>query len=641
MILEQLPIEVLAQIFGHIRGLAPLHLWASGSPILRKKMENGSVTTIDLSQQVTTNSGKWPRCLSKFKLTSLQVKASSSLSYGDSDLQSELKKLHSGLRRLKIHVFDATQAFFRIAEVSPSTSMSTAPPPSKRPKQQENASSDTKHAEVWDIGATFPELEHLSVGVPYASRTPPRVHGDYLLALPRSLTSFDIGSLGQLVPVEGFSSKGPPNLKLLSLPYRCLAKNHLAHLPKMLESLHHDSLSEEAMVALLEDPQLLPNLIDFPWSGETSATSWYPMDEDCEPRLNKWPDNLRELKIAQDPEVLFDIPLGRGLTFLSFVCIPKDKYLDAVHLSQTLPSSLTDLMVDDLKWEGVAAQGWPSSLTKLRIFGIRNFATYHFHRLPRYLKSLRIEARDGEDDGDDDDEEEDEEVDEASTHSMQPLLQTGRESLLQEASLWHSIKQPILESAKTTATVDPRRASILNRYVENIESGLLLGLPLGLTTLKMEVFVAQVCSTYVLPPQIKKLDFSLPDRDYSLLDCIPTSMKAMYFTISGDGAGISMYDADFASNLKSLSNLLSLTITTNGAFDAGFAQHLPSSLTWLLVAAQSIDSTPKTLSHLPANLRDLHLYPLKLSRPIDRKLLPKSLTRLNGSDTNRSNKLLI
>lgn len=638
MIFEQLPIEVLAQILGQVRGPAPLRLWTSGSTVLRRKMVNGAVTEVDLQWQYASGRAVWPECLKHFKLTSLRIKVHVNLDFGVSSLKSELKKLHRGIKRLEIQAADAPTTFFRTADdASPSEPTSVYPPSSKRAKLQEGSDSDTQHSETWDIGSTFSELEHLFVAVAYVSRNSPAIHQDFGLSLPRTLTSLDLGSAGRSFPIVNFSLQCPPNLKYLSLPYRMLQPEELHHLPKQLERLHPDSMSENAMVALLENPQILPHLIDFPWTGHIAALSWYPIDGDYEPQIKRWPDNLRELQVSQDAEVLYNIPLGRGLTFLSFTGIRKRQWLDGNHLSHTLPASLTQLNVDNVKWKDVTAQCWPLSLTKLCIGDCQNFAPYHFHKLPRNLKFLEFESLQDEDrDEDEEEEESDDEIDTEPIPSLESLLKTGADFILQEADLWRPIKQAIINNANTASTTDPLRASILNHYVENIERGLLLGLPLSLKILKIGTFVDKVCSDYVLPPLLETLELALPKSKFCLLDYIPSTMKKMYlFTNEGGGEGLPARDPNLISNLKYLTQLHSLTWNIQGSTDAFVTSYLPRSLTTLIINAQDIDNSPETFYHLPTTLLRLWLYTSGPLPNFDKALLPPNVTMLNGKTLKR------
>lgn len=500
--LVDLPVELLAQVLDDTLWPAALHLWVSGDVLLLSKMANRGIKKVILEDPWMLRPVKWPKCLADWKLVELRFNLpSQSVTYNGS-MKDELKKLHSGIKRLEIGHIDATEGIFGLpTKQSQQTSLyDTADdgglhsPPSKRTKLVEGFSGDSTDSDPWKLGDTFDQLEHLHISSHSNSRSSSsKTMCEILSLLPHTLTFLGL-ECREITDFKSFEGV-PPALKVFKLPHRSVNKSMLRLLPKQIVDFGKGCFVDDAVWALVKDPSILPNLIDFPWDGITGATDWYAIDGNCQVKIKSWPYNLKSLSASEEPQLVLEIGLPRQLLCLSYYSIDPESFLCSSTIATLLPSGLTELKVDDFDWTDIDPSIWPSSLTSLQLYDVHTFGSQHFHRLPRRLKLL-----------------------EASTFSDQTpmyelegpsidatsLRAIGRLTLLEKDSeQWERIKPGLnLATNAREGAIGPWKS--VSSYIQEVEEGGLLGLPLSLTSLQLSHL--QEIPSLVMPPQVITID---------------------------------------------------------------------------------------------------------------------------------------
>lgn len=329
------------------------------------------------------------------------------------------------------------------------------------------------------------EIQHIhtrSRGVGHRPPLSPRLFA----LLPRSLIHFELRAEHTRFdsPLHGHFDLLPP--KLIALRISCvngIEADGLALIPPSITDIGN-SLNDEAKRKLFKDPSLLPNLVSFPDELE------YDLIEDALEHRMTWPQNLKSLSFDRImPEQIFENanPLPVQLEMLRLISSLSNDLSEA-WIQKALPRSLTQLEVELINWKGVSSSMWPPTLKSLKISCDIGGRPY-FHLLPRTL--TRLEA--------------------STTHnyethdfSVEPsrLLSFGQKALEQDKELWQSQKKRIRDSKIVNGDA--------SAYIEAVESGLLLGLPLTLTTVIFFHSEEDEPMDYILPPQVRELTVNRP-----------------------------------------------------------------------------------------------------------------------------------
>ena len=599
--------SVLAHLFANNFSWAAIMLYKCGNQALNMRLCRGGITSIALYDYDSKSTSRWPQCLKEFKgLRSLKIVRPTGPLATPKTIRSELKQFSSSLKSLKLSADDALKVIIK----EPSTAQTTLDagdeePAAKRPKLRETQAGleeGEKHEERWNIDNSWPQLETLSIVDSFrasADLTPAD-----LAMLPRSLTHFNCK---QAICTSTDLSVLPPKLRKLKLALGGIVADALATLPRSLTELGN-SLSKRAVARWLEDRSLLPPTVS---DRLLLNYSQYPtvLAAIAKGTL-QWPENIEALTI-QDPasiQVLENLP--QSLVELVIISsfgegrLPVD--LNWLNSCIVPMSKLAVFYVDlDLEWPKIDAEIWPSSLTHMELAA--GISCENYHRLPRALQRLISETP----------------LSEVTAPELKTLLDFGRRSLLASEQQWQAIK-----AALSDGTV--QRA----KYISEIESGRLFGLPLSL---KSVILLNRDLKGFILPPLVTKLDLNPTPGDFTefMVSSLPPPLTSLTIALQPDRIeslasveGLSGSNRETSSfyNLKNLKELdLDLDILTN---TAGVVKLLPPSLRSLYLKTLKGRLLPEHLKDLPPNLETLHIE----SRPVPLQnwlhTIPRSVTRL-------------
>lgn len=619
--LEDLPVEVLANILNGPSSWAAIELWKTGSRLIRAKLVNGGIQELILKDIHPEVLPVWPRCINEFHLRSLsfQIEAASIL---PNMLQDHLRSLHSGLKRLVIHAPGVAWAIFApLATFGLSASL-PQPPPAKRPKAGLSGQLGQEEPKYWDLNATHASLEHLEI----IDRT--FVVGSESMEfsrLPRTLHSLTV--LCRRVFLTEDLSELPPDLTSLTLPIGSIGVGALEHiLPKSLTHISADSLNHEALLALAKNPEFLPNLERFP-DGNSRTFPIYTTLMNSKVTL---PYNLYSLDLHGDEEDA-RIELPRNLRVLSAVRKLLDPKLDCATLKHYLPSTLTELYATGINWKAVTVSVWPRTLTKISVVRDNNFSAERFCLLPRGLKHLNVAS----------------DFPMLSANKKSQLADFKASSILalqEEAELWTKWKQSALPRSKKEGDA---QFAAMERYIEQAESGALCGLPLSLMTLTLLEIPKKLAKVLLFPPNLQHLGLEECHDALSLFPFWTLLPRSLNSIALGEVDTVPKEPSILSAALPSSSLLFQTHFITKMVIDAystSFIETLipclPRCLRLFELMANSVQLEANVLQHLPRNLEGLALDSIILKRQPDWALgLPRSLiyfyidcTELQGSE---------
>lgn len=615
--LENLPVEVLANILNGAFSWAAIELWKTGSSTIRAKLANGGIRELALVDLRPGSLSQWPQCINEFRLRSLSFQVSST-STDTTMLHAHLRSLDSGLQRLVLHIPGAAGAIFGRHLKSADSDAPSLSPPIKRPKTGRSGSRTQDEAfEYWDLNATHAVLEHLELVDPIFafseivgfSRLPRALHTLKVLLRP-GLRNWSLAEL-------------PPNLTSLSLPFSSIDAAALeTMLPKSLTHLSGDSLGHDALLALAKSPRLLPHLERFPES-ESRLQPIYTTLMDFKVPL---PYNLHSLVLHGEEEEPQEIELPNKLRVLSAVRKLQSQDLDSATLKQYLPTTLTELHANEINWKAVTTSVWPSTLTKISVVRDGKFNAQCFALLPRGLQHLNIgssfpmlpHGKKGT-------------LAEFKASSILILQENDREtwSKWKQTELFRSLKQGYAQLAE------------ISRYTDQVDSGALCGLPLSLTKLSMFHMPKALAKVLVLPPSLRELsveegnDALLLNPIWTLLPRSFTSMSLEELDTIPTNPNILTAEPSSSSALFKMQNITRLVISaSSSSLMELLIPCLPRSLRFFELEANSEEVDAAVLRHLPPKLEGLFLGSIALRRSVDWTLgLPRSITYFSIDET--------
>ena len=608
MSLSELPPEVLRDILNSPQSSwAALELWKAGDRTLNSKLANSGVTEIELGDNRTYSTSRWPKCLKEFRLERLSITRTSGHFYDLKSLRSELSQLYSGLKVLQLYIPGIAEVVLGPAELNEGEDDGESEDNDesdgdgddgdseehsdhshlKRFKSSDVSESEMPHQTMWDLGVTWPTLERLELGSieEHFGRVPK--YGDRVLSLlPRSLTYLCLPDRG----IKVTSDLMPPGLRTLRVSPDTLGPKDLRHLPKTITDMQ-SSVSLQGLILLNKKTELFPGLA-FPHSDFDTNELGDEINDLAEDMYADvpWPKTALKMTVDADggDDVFDDLP--KGLTSFATRIHDTTPSLRAAQI-QALPRGLTSLKVPAIDWQNIDVSTWPSTLTRIKIQeGSFNLGSCCL--LPRSLKVFEVECQNP-----------DLQHSSATDSDFEALCALGRESLSSDDQ-WPSIKLDILRYNSTV----PQKA--LETYIESIESGRLFGLPLTLTSLTWPDQPLANNVKLLLPPKVASMThLSLyqqgdPSVLSFVLDAFPPTTSAHFYTSSLQGE----LPSSTASTLCSSTSVTSLGILIVSTFDDKTFKSLPWRLVKLAIegiGTIAIHST--SLQGLPPTLKSLTL----------------------------------
>lgn len=501
MRLSDLPEDILALIFDFPIGHEVLRLWQSGDIKLRSRLSNGGVKSLCLWIFSSKTRYFLPVCVESFKLEKLRISAHPShyiprlWLYFRSPaydilrkLSSRLKHLHLGIQGAGPLLFDPNNWIKDIGSIYYDAISNPDIP-------LESPSGNAFDADSWNFRHEFGRLETLILGC----RSHLSTHTPVLSnKLPESLTHLDIRDEVFDFELEDLFH---PNLTSIALPCDSITEELIHFIPPYITDMLDcsDQFTERAFIKLLidhstGDRKLLPNLVKFPYNGSLGSASWYnyffnddsDMEED-EQRyeglaLTRLPDSIRHLSFFDGALPRCDLPLPSSLTSLSCIFFPRR--VTAGITSQWLPRGLTRLdCSSQAPFLPEKPDDWPPCLTSLRlrlVLQLDDLAP----SLPRTLKDLEL----------------------YTSRSKESKPSLPARLLIQEGGtdhhLWSTLKSRLLEYRSTCHSAQQQR---IERYIEAVENGQLLGLPVGLETLNIQYCSESYEFDLLIPPRVRQL----------------------------------------------------------------------------------------------------------------------------------------
>lgn len=504
-----LPEDILVQIFALKVGLEVLRLWQSGDVKLRSRMLNGGVRSIYLKLGTVATPYFLPRCLESWKLERLSIVIDSSAIRRNSPLffhssaYATLKQLGKSLKYLRFGFHGAGELLFDAPAWIKEWSLPPTPDAHDSESLAKCAAIEHLDVDSWHFGTAFPRLETLRLGT--------RDHFTMYLPLltnklPESLTYLDAremdnGDLNYLT----FDGVFPPHLTAVALPYSSITMSNIHSLPHHITDMLQTGtqFEEITFVKLLMDhstdaPTLLPNLIEFPFHGDLRTESWYNYffennsDQNDQSELEyaglslpRLPNGIRRLEFGDGANAHLDVPLPSCLTDLDLE-ESSTRPGSAARFSQWLPRGLTRLSMKAALVRDSKPVEWPPNLTSLTYLCNLERKGFELARLPRTLKHLDMSLF-------------------AAPTDIEPVLDCAR-LLLQEngldRALWSESKARLL---KKSLSADRPQQERIERYIGDVEKGQLLGLPIGLETLRIMYSHPTYDTRLIIPPSVHTL----------------------------------------------------------------------------------------------------------------------------------------
>lgn len=562
---EHLPAEILAQVLSGNFSWAIFELWKCGNRELNTKLSRYAIRDIIIRDTSKRGIGRWPSCLKEFTLLrSLSIERFAGLCTIYT-LRQELSKLPPTLKTLKIAAMGVIEALFTSEDFLVDTDYPTT-------------LSDADY--FWnDTWKPLPQLESLEVSA--MLMTGGTLETDFFQRLPRSLTRFRLDHCKLCDATPEDYAKLPSTLTSLHLPSQSVSTPALRHIPKILTTLN-PCLTESALLELMREPEILPNLTSFPLAPRMSLSIDATMSLTSQPELI-WPTSMQSLTISSVDSTFFRI-LPKNLTSLTFIDTCGAPDITSERLINCFPITLTEIDGARINWSEITTSQWPPFLTFL---GLSNspFDLSHFHKLPRSLQRFRPPSKPLA----------------MRTNDTSSLLVFGQDLLsTYDHYAWANAKAKLLQMS------DKATSARVREYIEAVERGELYGLPLGLTDISIQYSSLSALNLqYLWPPAVKNVD---------LQDTAKTTTKS-YFRLLPP-------------------SVTSLTLQTPSSIC-----HLPRKLQKLILQVTTTKITAAQLESLPPTLIDLELRLSGISgqRPWT-QLLPTTLTRLtlHGASVNGS-----
>ena len=507
MQLQDLPIEVLAQILVGEASIEAIGLWMTWNRQMMAKLVNGAVRELEIGTLTVNASSKWPQYLKLWKLKSLRI---SSLKWHSNRrigplLRAELRQLWSGLERLEIDG-DGVELAFELQNSKPTKpSTSLRNPPTKKAKLSDSPA-EAKDTGDWNMNTTHPHLTRLKIA---SSRTSPKTRLKFgsITFLPQSLAHLDVS--GTFFTIDASECAHlPPQLETLILPATSVITEHnIGALPPSLTQVHTagntgSCFTSAALLALARDPKvILPNLAVFP--GPYDVLMWYNLYHVAG---DKWRLNTLDMYIyssgmsikANDFVNVLPEPWESAWRRQSFYSATPT----ALWLSEALPESLTKLSVDAIDWKSDPSYHvWPATLTSVEL---RNdmIPQSYFSALPRNLKELTVRSTGYHPD-------------------RSALLLQGQTSLSKvDEQKWRQLKLEL--QSERDREPDLFQKTQFDQYIAEVEKGGLYGLPLTLERILVTAWYPLSCGIMLYPPKLKSADsFPTLKPDASALETLP------------------------------------------------------------------------------------------------------------------------
>ena len=505
MSLSILPPELLRLILNGSNAWAAIELWKAGDRTLSAKLVNYGVTDVELVDNRSDSTSRWPTCLTCFKLERLSITRLDGPFYPPDALRQQLEHLYRGLKTLQLYIpnIEAVVLGPSVCQPIRVTTVLAASTPTVSGESDPNPSSQ-HYQLVWDLGMTWSleHLERLELGSSQergVGRQKDAYHyGLGMIArLPHSLTWLGLPRCLLLQP------KGlPPNLQTLHLYCNSVTSAHLSYLPKSITDLMH-SVADLGLCELLCDPKILPNLKVFPIIDPCDESAAVDSFLDHVTSMH-WPSNMSSLKLRFPLAFNPYLNLPSSLTSLSVDFHSSSEPILKASDVAALPSGLTCMEISKIDWTDFDVSSWPSALTKLHIYK-SSLPIDCFKLLPRRLVTLMClhPLTDGAQNDPD----------------FASLREAGRTSLQPDLQLWNSLKRDLSKRCPSTS------AEVLETYIKSVESGHLYGLPLTLTSLFLLTKSYTSNSMLVLPPKVTFLvldEIDLAGNFFKML--LPTTL---------------------------------------------------------------------------------------------------------------------
>ena len=620
MKLSDLPVSILADIFTGSNSWMAIELWKTGDSLLLRKMASGGVLNLHLQAHMNSSS-VWPRCLKNFRLKSLHLSLST---WSDeyTDIRPLISELHHGLYSLELIVAGAMSALLcHSIAPRPSSSSITFTTPQTSSSRIENDLSTP----LFSFGSQFPQLRHLYIGK--NCPLPKTLHLAPLSLLPPSLTSLRI----QTDHWNQISFEGIPKLSKLVLSPNLLDEKNVVTLPcaDSLTSLQVGNY--ELWDFLATHPDVLPNLVEFPWQfvdmrtvrDESMQHLWNPVNHQWLPNIERFRDDHFQISDFSGHS------LPPTLTSLDIANWDKEEItVNAQWIQKVLPRTVTQFTVQNIDWSEVEAEIWPFNLSTLRLTKIRFIDPLDFHRLPRDLKSYSVKH----------------------VQKMMPVIPDrpiaannfetdakalGRVCLDKDLVKWIAIKERLLHRSDSVLGSDWKA------YVAQVESGSLFGLPLSLTHLSLSVRFNVEGLNLLLPPNLTKVkclaSTALPDDKFwahlppHLIDC---SLKLGVVNVDNSHWNWPLWSIDnpIETAMYNSKFLVYLSLAIDSDLIIKEIFHLiPPSVRHLNVKAREMTIAADLLRTLPSCLETLHLFISEVERKDDwLASVPRSITSLRG-----------
>lgn len=488
MKLEELPIDLLGLIFDGEHSWAVIELWKTGNRALRYRFVNGGIKVVKLEDSHGATTSRWPRCLKEFKLTSLSVHRAHEPLASPQTLLNEVKQLHRGLKSFELRAQDAVKSLF--GDFCSSTDSLWAgwnesePPSSKRSKTQE-VDSDALHTERWNLGTTWPQLERLAVSEDpdaIAHFDGIKIHPTLLHLVPTTLNYLELAYWFIGEPLDDVSFL--PNLHTLRINCQ-FSTSGFKTLPRTITDLG-SYIDVELGAVCLKEPELFP-FLKFPGNEHADNVDYeFLASHDL-----KLPSSIQYAHLP------LDWPLTKLPSSLTYISLwSKILQSDSIAI---LPRTLVTLKVTSIQWDGLSASCWPSTLAQLKLSSAAQFGAHCFHLLPRSLKYFSIgefeelyslDRSQQEHRGTQDERWFQQSID------LDTLKSHGMASLKLEMDAW------LLERSKLV-----NGGAECQDYISAIESGGLLGLPLGLTDLFLHIMPFHIKTRTIFPPNLRMFHY--------------------------------------------------------------------------------------------------------------------------------------
>lgn len=482
--ISELPPEVLAQILDGPLSFAAVEFWKTGDSVLRSKLTRKGIRHVDLRHSRPKSSAIWPKCLKEFQLLSLRLVNRNGSIRDLLTVYTELRQLKSGLEHLELRFWDAGMVFFYDGlKLDPSVLT-----PSKRlilaEFEKANAGLDSSSHNAVPFSEAQTSLRHLILDE--VENAGSILHDGLFSLLPPSLTHVNLRGMRIGRPLHNFSNL-PAGITQLILPLRAINVSNIRALPSRLTNVGF-GFSHDALALLNEEPNILPNLLQFPHDGTFS--SFEDSTIIVRGKKKQWPSNLTALSFVGDAAQGFFDSLPVRLTELNLVT--SNVVVSPNWIENVLPQSLAALHVGSIPWKDITPTlRWPSNMAHLSFTISSERSEDIYHCLPRTLKTLSLSSRPCDDVS-------------LDQNAIDSLLIRGQRIIDQfENQRWSSLQTELLLQNNHGTWRDWCPA-----YIAQVSRGALLGLPLGMTTIHLSSLITHHTMGLLIPPCVTKLHLS-------------------------------------------------------------------------------------------------------------------------------------